>query len=190
MAITNSYGTRIIKILDSVQFASGSEGSNTTPIPNPANFIKNYGSVTGSGGTPAGTEISVAGATFQTDLEKGVFEIGDTYYNSRYFSYSSIIEVVNQTTLKLSDRNGFTGGTALIFKRNTRPCNLYVTCKAAGSGASASAVFNIATELLDNVSLTANTTLTGGSVSELIPLQVMYLKRTATFTGEIHAIFN
>ena len=190
MAITNSYGTRIIKILDSIQSASGSEGSNTTPIPNPANFIRNFGSVSGSGGSPANTEISVAGATFQTDLENGVFEIGDTYYNSRFSSYSTILEVVNQTTLKLGDRVGFAGGSALIFKRNTRPCNLYVTCKASGASASTNAVFNIGTELLDSVSLTANTTMPGGSLSELIPLQVMYLMRTGTFTGQIYAIFN
>jgi len=191
MAITNSYGTRIIKILDSAHSASGSEGSSSTPIPNPANLIKAYGNITVVGGAVPNTEVTVgppgASPEFETELRNGVFEIGDTFYNPRYSSYSTIVEVVNQTTLKLSDRVGFVGGSVMIFKRNTRPCNLYVTCK---TNSAASANFNIMTELFDSITLTADTALPTGSVSQLIPLQAMFLRRTPVFTGTIHAIFN
>ena len=185
MAITNSYGTRIIKIYDSGAAASGSIGSDTTPIPNPANFIKNYGNPTSVGAS--NTEITVLGATFQTDLENGVFEIGDTYYSPKNFAYGTIVEVVSETVIKLDTSVAFTGSAVLIYKRNTSPCLLYVT---NNSSTGVTSLLSIETKSGDRtvIDLPVEPTRQG---TELIPLQVLYLRRNGlNLTGKVQAIFN
>lgn len=184
MAITNSYGTRIIKIYDSAKAASGSIGSDNTPIPNPANFVKNYGSPTT---ITLNTTIEVATATFETDLKNNLFSIGDTYYSPKNFAYATIIEVISQTKIKIDAPVAYTGSDVMIFKRNTSPCLLYVT---NNSSSGVTSLLSIETKSGDQTVIDLPVEPTR-QATEFIPLQVLYLKRLGlNLTGKVQAIFN
>lgn len=186
MAITNSYGTRIIKIYDSAKTTAGSVGSDTTPIPNPANFIKNYGNPTSV--NAANTEITVNTATFKTDLENGVFEIGDTYYSPKNFAYGTIVAVLSETVIELDTAVAFTGSAVQIFKRNASSCLIYATNNAT---IGPNSIISIQTESGDIASIGLTVNFQGRQQNELIPLQVTHFRKTGrNLTGDVHAIFN